>query len=202
MQARSASEEKLFAELGTPKRHLNVHGNRYFLSKRLPEGLPVRRISIGFAIFLAAFMLGAAADSVRAADPVPDSAAAKLTREKKLKLKVTLDCENMFLAEIMDEMKGSVKDAKLGTLRFKWDPMGVSAKTTRMTIKCKDMPLEDALDKLLTDSGRPWGYYVMVSTKKDDQDDGAIFIGTDATCRGYPPGDPRNKKAPEPKKGK
>jgi hypothetical protein len=159
----------------------------------------VRRILIAYTFVPLALLILGSEDAIRAAEPVPDSIAAKLTREKKLKVKVTLDCQNMFLFDILEEMKGAVKDAKLGTLRFKWDTMGVSAKTTRMTIKCKDMPLEDALDKMLTDSGRPWGYHVIVSKKKDDQDDGAVFIGTDSSCRGYPPGDPRNKKS-EPKK--
>lgn len=166
----------------------------------------MRRIFIGCSLFLITSLILSTDCQTRAADPVQDSVAAKLTREKKLKVKVTLDCPNMFMSDILDEMKGAVKDAKLGTLRVKWDPMGVSAKTTRMTLKCKDMPLDEALDKMLTDSGRPWGYHVIVSTKKDDQDDGAIFIGTDATCRGYPPGDPRNKKTDskkdEPKKSK
>jgi hypothetical protein len=153
----------------------------------------VRRLVFAPVLLVCACLLVTWGADSQAADPTPDSPGAKITREKKLKAKVTLDCDNMMLKDLIDEIRGALKDAKAGTIRIKWDPKAVTG-TTRMTIKCKNMPLEDALDKMLTDSGRPWGYYVMVTAKKDDQDDGAIFILADATCRGYMPGDPRNKK--------
>jgi len=164
----------------------------------------VKQIVFGSMLVLCACQLSFNG-GLQAADPPADSVAAKLTREKKLKAKVTLDCENLMLRELISEIQGALKDAKAGTLRISWDPKAVTS-TTRLTIKCKDMPLEDALDKMFKDSGRPWGYYVVVATKKDDQNDGALFIVADETCRGYPPGDPRNKKTEakkeEPKKSK
>jgi hypothetical protein len=134
-----------------------------------------------------------------AADPAPASLAAKLTREKKLAAKISVDCENMMLREIIEELQGALKDAKQGTLRIKPDLKAGITLTTRMTIKAENKPLEEVLDRLFTDSGRPWGYYVNVSIKKDDQDDGALIIVADPTCRGFPPGDPRNKKADDKK---
>ena len=144
--------------------------------------------------------MGSSGLDLLAADAVPDSAGAKITREKKLKAKISVECENLMLKEIIPELQGALKDAKQGMIRIKPDPKAGITLTTRMTIKAKDMTLEEVLDKLFADSGRPWGYYVNISTKKDDQDDGALIIVADATCRGYPPGDPRNKKADVPPK--
>ena len=140
--------------------------------------------------------------SLWAADQL-ESPGSKITREKKLKAKISVDCDNMMLREIIAELQGGLKDAKAGTIRIKPDPKAGITLTTRMSIKAKNEPFEKVLDRLLENSGRPWGYYVFVSPKKDDQDDGAIIITNDATCRGFPPGDPRNQKAKEePKKKK
>ncbi|MCE9531570.1 MAG: hypothetical protein K8T89_10680 [Planctomycetes bacterium] len=159
----------------------------------------MRRIVFGTILFVSACLIAGSGMSSWAADPTPDSVAAKLTRDKKMKAKIDLDCDNMMLRELIEELKGGLKDAKVGTVRISIDPKskGSITLTTRMSIKCKKMTFEDALDKMLTDSGRPWGYYINVSAKKDDQDDGAIFIVADATCRGYPPGDARNPKPKE-----
>ena len=164
----------------------------------------MRRIVSGSILMVSAIVLAIAGIDINAADPVPDSAGAKVTREKKLKAKISVDSSEgggMMLREIIDEIVGEVRSAKAGTIRIKPDPKAGITLTTRIKFKAKNEPLEDVLAKLFDASGRPWGYYVNVSTKKDDQDDGAIIIVADATCRGYPPGDPRNKKA-EPKKEK
>lgn len=168
----------------------------------------MRRILLAAVFFLSACFLADIKPAAWAADPTPDSVAAKLTREKKMTAKVTLDCENMMLRDMIPELQGGLKDAKAGALRISIDPKskGSITLTTRLTIKCKGMTFEDAMDKMLKDSGRAWGYYINVATKKDDQDDGALFIVADETCRGYPPGDPRNKKTEvkkeDPKKDK
>ena len=160
----------------------------------------MRRIVFGAVALMSAMLLAATTFESQAADPPPDSVAAKLTREKKLKAKISVDCENMMLKEIIPELQGALKDAKAGTIRIRPDPKAGITLTTRMSIKAKNETFEEVMDKLLTNSGRPWGYYVNVSSKKDDQDDGALIITNDASCRGYPPGDPRNKKKDEPKK--
>lgn len=169
----------------------------------------MRRIVLGSFFMVAVVVIATAGIETFAADPVPDSPGAKTTREKKLKAKISVDSSGgggMMLREIIDEIVGEVRSAKAGTIRIKPDPKAGITLTTRIKFKSDKEPLEDVLAKLFDASGRPWGYYVYVSSKKDDQDDGAIIIVADATCRGYPPGDPRNKKADtkkeEPKKDK
>jgi hypothetical protein len=162
----------------------------------------VRRIFAGSILMVSAIALAATSVQTSAADPVPDSPGAKVTREKKLKTKISVDSGGgggMMLREIIEEIVGEVRGNKGGTIRIKPDPKAGITLTTRIKFKSDKEPLEDVLAKMFEASGRPWGYYVNVSTKKDDQDDGAIIIVADATCRGYPPGDPRNKKS-EPKK--
>lgn len=160
------------------------------------------RIAVGSILLVATFFIITDGIDLRAADPMPDSPGAKVTREKKLKAKISVDSSSgsgLMLREIIEEIVGEVRSAKAGTIRIKPDPKAGITLTTRIKFKSDKEPLEDVLAKMFDASGRPWGYYVNVSTKKDDQDDGAIIIVADATCRGYPPGDPRNKKA-EPKK--
>ncbi len=149
----------------------------------------MRRIAFGSLLAISACLLTFSGFNSQAADAVADSPGAKATREKKLKAKISVDCENLMLKEIIPELQGGLKDAKQGAIRIKPDPKSGITLTTRMTIKAKNVPFEDVLDKMFADSGRPWGYYVNVSIKKDDQDDGAIIIVADPTCRGYPPGD-------------
>lgn len=167
----------------------------------------MRRIFVGSVMMASAILLAATGIPSFAADPPPDSPGAKITREKKLKAKISVDSSDgggMMLREIIGEIEGEVRSAKVGTIRIKPDPKAGITLTTRIKFKATKEPVEDVLAKMFDASGRPWGYYVNVSTKKDDQEDGAIIIVADATCRGYPPGDARNKKADakkdEPKK--
>jgi hypothetical protein len=158
----------------------------------------VRRFLTGSAFLALAWLTAASGLDSRAADPVPDSPGAKVTREKKLKAKISVDSSSgsgMSLREIIEEIVGEVRGAKAGTLRIKPDPKAGITLTTRIKFKSDKETVEEVLDKMFKASGRPWGYYVNVSAKKDDQDDGAIIIVADENCRGYPPGDPRNKKS-------
>jgi hypothetical protein len=163
---------------------------------------------IGSGLLASAGLFAMLGIDLWAADPPADTLAAKMTREKKLKAKISVDSSEgsgMMLREIIEEIKGEIKSAKVGTIRIRPDEKAGITLTTRIKFKADKEPLENVLDKMFKASGRPWGYYVMVSTKKDDQDDGAIIIVADETCRGYPPGDPRNKKGDkkeEPKKDK
>ena len=162
----------------------------------------MQRLLFGAILVVSACLITTSSSDVVAADGPPDSAAAKLTREKKLKAKISIDSTDgggMMLREIIDEIVPSVRDAKIdgqkvGAPRIKPDPKAGITLTTRIKFKSMNEPLEVVLDKMFEASGRPWGYYVNVSSKKDDQEDGAIIIVADPTCRGYPPGDSRNKK--------
>jgi hypothetical protein len=178
-------------------------------AKRRREDLAVRRNYLHFGMFIALCMIAMPGLNSLAADPVPDTIGAKTTREKKLTAKVSIDStelSGMMLREILSELKSEVQGAKAGTIRFEPDPKSGITLTTRIKFKADKEPLDVVLDRMFEASGRPWGYYVNVSTKKDDQLDGAIIIVADPTCRGYPPGDPRNKKPEakkeDPKKGK
>ena len=167
---------------------------------------------MGSTLLVLTGLLALSSSDLLAADPSPDTTAAKITREKKLKAKISIDSTDgsgMMLREILDEIKASVRDtkvdgAKVGAIRIQPDPKAGITLTTRIKFKVDKETVEDVLDKMFTASGRPWGYYVNVSKKKDDQEDGAIIIVADETCRGYPPGDARNKKSgdkkEEPKK--
>jgi hypothetical protein len=165
----------------------------------------VHRIFFGSVLLVLTCLMASSYLDLQAADPTPDSIAAKITRERKLKAKISVDStegSGMMLREILDEIKSSVRDAKVdgakvGTVRIQPDPKAGITLTTRIKFKSTNEPLEVVLDKMFEASGRPWGYYVNVSKKKDDQEDGAVIITNDATCRGYPPGDPRNKKSVE-----
>jgi hypothetical protein len=165
---------------------------------------------VGSVLFALIGLLASPGIDILAADPPPDTLAAKLTREKKLKAKISVDSSEgggMMLREIIDEIKSEVKSAKVGgakvgTIRIQYDPKAGITLTTRIKFKADKEPLEDVLSKMLDASGRPWGYYVFVSNKKDDQEDGSLIITNDPTCRGYPPGDARNKKTTEKKDDK
>ena len=167
----------------------------------------MRRLLFGAILLVSTWFVTTSSIDLSAADGPPDSIAAKLTREKKLKAKISVDSTDgtgMMLREIIDEIVPSVRDAKIdgvkvGAPRIRPDPKAGITLTTRIKFKSVNEPLEVVLDKMFEASGRPWGYYVNVSIKKDDQEDGAIIIVADPTCRGYPPGDSRNKK-PEVKK--
>lgn len=167
----------------------------------------MHRLSLGSLMLT--YLIAAPGFDLRAADPPADSLAAKMTREKKLKAKISVDSSSgsgMMIREIIEEIKGEIKSAKVGTIRIKPDPVAGITLTSRSKFEAKNEPLEDVLVKMFKGADKPWGYYVFVSKKKDDQDDGAIIITNDPTCRGYPPGDPRNKKSggttEEPKKAK
>jgi hypothetical protein len=167
----------------------------------------VRRVLFAATLLLLTCLVASSNREVLAADPPPDSVAAKITREHKLKAVISVDSTDgsgMMLREILDEIKSSVRDAKIdgkkvGTIRIQPDPKAGITLTTRIKFKVTKEPLDVVLDKMFDASGRPWGYYVNVSKKKDDQEDGALIIVNDPTCRGYPPGDPRNKKSTDKK---
>lgn len=109
---------------------------------------------------------------VLAAEDTPKAAATR----KKLKQKVTLDLKDAFVSEIIDEIKEQVKD-----IIIQVDTKGGVSRNRRMTIKCKDKPLEEALDEML--KKETLGYIVISNTK--NAYDGGILIRM-GTERGYP----------------
>ena len=119
-----------------------------------------------------------------AADEVKDSPKGAATR-KKLKQKVTLDFKNEQVQNIIEEIKEQIKD-----LTIRVDTKGGVSMNRRMSIKCKDTTLEEALDKML---GKEELGYIVISDSKNAYD-GSIFIKMGKE-RGYPAGQ-------EPKKDK
>ena len=92
---------------------------------------------------------------LEAADPpAPDSPAAKLTRETKLKALISVDSTDgsgMMLREIIDEITSSVRDAKVdgkkvGTIRIKPDPKAGITLTTRIKFKSSKEPVDVVLE--------------------------------------------------------
>jgi hypothetical protein len=93
-----------------------------------------------------------------------------------LKKKVTLNFKMEFLKDIIEEIQDQVKGVK-----FKVDTKGGVSQNKRMTINCKDKPLEDALAEML--GKEDLGYYVISDSK--NAYDGLIFIKMGKE-RGYP----------------
>lgn len=106
-----------------------------------------------------------------------DSAKAAATR-KLLKNKVTLSFKSEFLKDILDEIQDQVKGVK-----FQVDTKGGVSRNKRMTIQCKDTPLEEALATML---GKEDLGYVVISDAKNAYD-GLIQIKMGKE-RGYPAG--------------
>jgi hypothetical protein len=156
-----------------------------------PEVPPVHRLIAASALFASIVFL--ASSSV--AQPPADSPGAKITREKRLKAKISIEVKDLMLREIISELKGALKDAGVGDVRIQTGP-GVTL-TSRFSLKAKEEPFEDVLDKLLKE--REWGYYVIVG-KSGDQSDGAIMLISEP-ARGYPPdAEGKGKTAEKPKK--
>jgi type II secretory pathway component GspD/PulD (secretin) len=123
------------------------------------EDEAVRRLALGMAVLVVSmFALQASAADEK------DSPKATKTREM-LKKKVTLNFKNEFLKDILEEVQDQVKGIK-----FKVDTKGGVSQNKRMTIMCKDVTLEEALDKML--GKEDLGYYVIVGGAYD----GLVFI--------------------------
>jgi hypothetical protein len=115
---------------------------------------------------MAVLFVGLCAFSVSAADAEKDSPKAAKTREL-LKKKVTLSFKMEFLKDIIEEIQDQVKGVK-----FKVDTKGGVSQNKRMTIMCKDVTLEEALDMML---GKEDLGYIVISDSKNAYD-GLIFI--------------------------
>ncbi|MCU0704451.1 MAG: hypothetical protein MUF18_10790 [Fimbriiglobus sp.] len=129
------------------------------------------------------------------ADPPKDTRAAEFTRTKKLKGKVTVEAKNLPLKEILLDISTQLQDQKLGIIATEYDT-GVSG-NTRTSLEVKDLPAEEALDKLL--GSLELGYIIL--SKEGNAHDGYLRI-VKGKARGYEPGtEPKDVAKPaEPKK--
>jgi hypothetical protein len=153
----------------------------------------MRRVLTGLSLFCAAFVCASFLPII-AADAPKDSPRAEETRNKKLKVKVTLKFKQEQLKLIFEDINSQVIEnkvdgKKMTKVRFVPDT-GISF-NTRYDIDVKDVTLEEALDKLLKQNDMG---YIVLSGKPDDQNDGAVKI-VKGDNRGFPTGT-------EPKKDK
>ncbi len=136
---------------------------------------------------LAAALAGAV---VSAAEPVKDTRAAEYTRTKKLKGKVTVEAKNAPLKEILLDISDQLQDQKLGIISSEYE-IGVSG-NTRTSLSVKDVPADEALDKLF--GSLELGYVIL--SKDGNAHDGYVRI-VKGKARGYEPGT-EPKDAPKP----
>jgi hypothetical protein len=130
---------------------------------------------------LALALVVAVSDTVRAADPPKDTAAAAFTRNKKLKGKITVEIKDLPLKDAIGEISGQLEDKKLGTLSVHYG-IGISG-NTKVSFSGKEVTAEDALDAIF--KKLDLGYHVV--SKEKDRYDGWIEVNR-GTHRGYPPG--------------
>lgn len=109
------------------------------------------------------------------ADEVKDTPKAAACR-KKLKQKVSLEFKNEMLANIIEEIKDQIKD-----ITIRPDTKNGVSMNRRMSVKVKDVTLEDALDQMLKPESLG---YIVISDSKAAYD-GSILIKM-GNERGYP----------------
>jgi hypothetical protein len=128
--------------------------------------------------------------------PAADTPSAAVTRTKKLKVKVTVDFDDLFLKDCMAELKKQIEDAGAGSLSVRYD-LGVSM-NQRCTAKGKAKTVEDVLDLMFKKIGLG---YIVVSNDKD-RTDGWLLIKVGKE-RGYKEGEePKTAKDKEKDKDK
>ncbi len=135
---------------------------------------------------LAVAVLSAGSLAIRAAEK--DTASAANTRDKKLKVKVTVEFKDEMLSECLKEISRQIEESGLNRMSVAYDT-GVS-QNQRLTFAAKDMTVEDVLDGMLKKNSLG---YVIVSNVKDRQD-GYLKI-TRGNERGWPKGhEPKDAK--------
>lgn len=100
---------------------------------------------------------------------------------KKLEMKVTLDCKDQSLKDVLDEIKNQTG------LSFTFDP-GVS-RNQAFTYQAKDKPLKEVLDEMFKDRGL--GYVIHRKRNANDRYEGYLRI-----TQGNERGDESPKKKP------
>ncbi|MDY3557995.1 hypothetical protein R5W23_000638 [Gemmata sp. JC673] len=108
------------------------------------------------------------------AQPAPDAAtpAAELTRAKALKVKVSLEARDARLGDVLKEFAAQA-DARADMLIL-WAYGPGFPHAQRVTYRCKDKPIEDALAEVLKAAGGGLGYTVV--SKDGDKRDGWVLL--------------------------
>lgn len=130
---------------------------------------------------LGAILTAVVLASTGAAQPTKDTSAAAFTRTKKLKGKVTVEAKDVPLKDLFKDLSDQLDEQKLGTLSVTYD-LGLS-QNTRASLTVKDVPADEALDKLL----KPLDYGYVVVSKDKDRYDGWVKV-MKGPARGYEPG--------------
>ncbi len=130
------------------------------------------KITAALAVAVA-LAVAARADEKPAGDDTPKAAAAR----KLLKTKVTLNCKETRLEDVIEE----IKEDHVKGLNILLDTKGGVSRNQAITYKCADVPLEQALDEMFRKNGL--GYVVI--SKKNNAYDGVVLI-KQGKERGYP----------------
>lgn len=133
--------------------------------------MTVRRLILSSLLL----MFGIVMLEAQAADDSKDTPKAAAMR-KLLKKKVTLSFKSEPVTNIIEEIQDQIKGIKIQV-----DTKGGVSRNRRMTIQCKDVTLEEALDMML---GKEDLGYIVISDAKNAYD-GSIFIKMGKE-RGYP----------------
>lgn len=115
-------------------------------------------------------VLAAAAIAAQPARPAADTPAAERTRTKLLKAKVDCDFKEVSLRDALKEFAHQV-DTKLER-PVMWTYADAKAGSLKITFRCNDKPLEEALDELFTPL--KLGYFVI--SEGDHPRDGWVRI--------------------------
>jgi hypothetical protein len=120
----------------------------------------MRRFLVAASLFTLCLVTAQAA-------PVPEDTPKAAATRKLLQQKVSFNWKNTSFGDVVDDIKMEVKglgiivDTKSGVTRNK-----------QITFSCKDVTLDEALEKLLGPNG--WGYYI--KSQKGDGYDGVLII--------------------------
>jgi len=160
-----------------------------------------------FCLSLSAFFSLVLAVPFASAAEVPLSQGAKITWDKKLKVKMKLDIDKKMLRPLIGEdLPAAVKEATGLTQKIEIAAgQGVTLTSSFGPFK-EEMTLEEVLNKICED--KSWGWYVNIAPK-GDQKDGAIYLTTNPKEKGYKEGtgpkemakkdDPKEKPKDKPK---
>ncbi|AMV22990.1 hypothetical protein VT84_01170 [Gemmata sp. SH-PL17] len=103
-----------------------------------------------------------------------ETPAAEKTRTKSLKVKVSIDTKNGRLGDVLKEFAAQA-DMRSDMLVM-WAYGTGFPYSQKVTYSCKDKPLEEALDELLTKAGGGLGYVIV--SKEGDKHDGWVSLNT------------------------